>query len=316
MRWFDAPYRMLTVAVLTWLLMLVSGWWWLLLFALPTSFYVGYLIANQPEIIIAPRAALANLRGVNFTEYNNLSEALKHYDRAIELRSSFAMARLNRGLLHMESGNHDAALTDFDIALKHSPSLGEAFAARGQIRLKQGDESGALADWLHAEQNGSKLVYTLRGGYQLDRGKHRDALNDFEEALRLQPDNAITLNNAAFITALIGDAEQARKLANQAIKLNPGQAFSYTTRGIASYRLNEHSTALSDFLKAGEFERDFPLAIAGQMLSYAGMGKFDETSRIKAYLISLRADYGTVAFYVHHYALTGEFLNRLDEILA
>lgn len=315
MKWFEAPYRMLAVAVLTWLLLLITGWWWLLLLALPTSFYVGYLTTLQPEIIIAPRATMENLKGVRYTERNNLDEAMKCYDRAIDYRSSFVQARVNRGLLHMERRDYDAAYTDFDVALVHNKAQADAYAGRGQVRLLRGEEHEAQYDWLQAEQYGSRLVYTLRGAYYLDTGKYRDALLNFEEAVRLQPDNAIALYNAAFLTALIGNPDEARQLADRAIRREAAISMFYVTRGIAYYRLNDLSAALSDFLKAGEFKRDLPLAIAGQMLVYADMDKTNEVERLKAYLASQNPDFVTAAFYADEYNLTGEFLDALAHVL-
>ena len=93
------------------------------------------------------RKALA--RNARFAEANNnlayslrkqgpdhYAEALKHYNRAIELKPALAEAYMYRGVLHTQMGNTAMALEDHQKLLSMNPTL----AAELEYVVKNGRE--------------------------------------------------------------------------------------------------------------------------------------------------------------------------------
>lgn len=67
-------------------------------------------------------------------------EALRHYDRAIELDSKLAEAYMYRGVLHMLMGNEDKALEDHRTLTKLDRKLADAL----QAAIASGEEPDGL----------------------------------------------------------------------------------------------------------------------------------------------------------------------------
>jgi len=70
----------------------------------------------------------------------NYEEALRHYDRAIELNAKLAEAYMYRGVLHMLMGNEDKALEDHRTLTKLNRKLADAL----QAAIASGEEPDGL----------------------------------------------------------------------------------------------------------------------------------------------------------------------------
>jgi tetratricopeptide (TPR) repeat protein len=146
---------------------------------------------------------------------------------AHRLRADTLMA-LNRG---------PEALADFDRYLRQEPSDPAAYRQRGFERAKQGDQPGAIADYTRALEiePGSAGTRARRGWALLDsREATRQALRDFEEALRLEPNNGELYNGRGYARVLLGqyrdgvaDAETALERGPQGNDLRQRLALTY-----------------------------------------------------------------------------------------
>ena len=70
----------------------------------------------------------------------NYAEALRHYDRAIELHAKLAEAYMYRGVLHMLMGNEEKALSDHRALTKLDRNLADAL----QAAIASGEEPDGL----------------------------------------------------------------------------------------------------------------------------------------------------------------------------
>jgi Tfp pilus assembly protein PilF len=70
----------------------------------------------------------------------NYEEALRHYDRAIELNPKLAEAYMYRGVLHMLMGNEDKALEDHRTLTRLDRKLADAL----QAAIASGEEPDGL----------------------------------------------------------------------------------------------------------------------------------------------------------------------------
>jgi tetratricopeptide (TPR) repeat protein len=70
----------------------------------------------------------------------NYAEALRHYDRAIQLDSKLAEAYMYRGVLHMLMGNEDKALEDHRTLTRLDRNLADAL----QAAIASGEEPDGL----------------------------------------------------------------------------------------------------------------------------------------------------------------------------
>lgn len=121
-----------------------------------------------------------------------LPEALRHFDRAIQLEPTFADAYHNRGFLRRRAGDLVGAVKDYTKAIRLAPTKVASYLHRGQLRCDLGDHRGAIADFdriidLKPEY---AQVYYERGLARQRLGDWLGAIDDFNATLELGPDSA------------------------------------------------------------------------------------------------------------------------------
>ena len=78
------------------------------------------------------------------------------------------------------------------------------------------------------------------------------AIEDWDEAIRLDPQDADAYNNRGIAYHDLGEYQRAIEDYDEAIRLNPQAAYAYYNRGLAYERLGRQEQADRDFAKAKE----------------------------------------------------------------
>jgi tetratricopeptide (TPR) repeat protein len=81
-------------------------------------------------------------------------------------------------------------------------------------------------------------------------GRMKDAMNDFDEAVRLEPENPYRYASRAFIKDRIGNLEGSLSDYNMALALDPEDAISYNNRGLVEEKLGYKEKAQKSFEQA------------------------------------------------------------------
>ncbi|HEX7198144.1 MAG TPA: tetratricopeptide repeat protein, partial [Dongiaceae bacterium] len=89
--------------------------------------------------------------------------------------------------------------------------------------------AGGLSDWDAA------AVLTDRGGAYVDKGRLDRAIEDFDTAIKIEPDYSLAFANRGIAYHRKGDLDRAITDYDAAIRLDPGDADSYRNRGLAFY---------------------------------------------------------------------------------
>ena len=159
----------------------------------------------------------------NFKEYKQ--KAIECFTRGIKRKPDYKSAFYNRGFAKFELGkfNNDtamvmSALADMNSAITIDVAFADAYGQRASIY-----------DWL---------------------GQYKNALNDYDYALQLQPKNTQLLVNRGTTKGKSGDLQGAIADFNKALELDPQVAGAYENRGLAYFYLNQYDKALADYNKA------------------------------------------------------------------
>ncbi len=80
-----------------------------------------------------------------------------------------------------------------------------------------------------------------------DAGKYKEAIEAYNNAIRLDPNYAIAYNNRGNAYRDLKEYTKAIKDYNRAIDLNPRYAYAYYERGLICYYLNDYQRAVQDF---------------------------------------------------------------------
>ncbi len=84
-------------------------------------------------------------------------EAIKDFNKCIEIKGDYAPAYNNRGSAKMKKEDYRGALADFDKAIQLDRSYANAYVNRGTANEMNRDAAGACADWKKARELGAEL---------------------------------------------------------------------------------------------------------------------------------------------------------------
>jgi len=131
--------------------------------------------------------------GSGWVALGKLDSALVMFDRAVAADPGRGRSYYNRAAVGLSLGRPREALGDLDRALALIPAEGATlYAARGYARmqLQEYREAAADLDRAVAAGGGDTQVRYNRGFCRLQLGDRAGAVDDFREALRLNPGNA------------------------------------------------------------------------------------------------------------------------------
>ena len=101
-------------------------------------------------------------------------------------------------------------------------------------------------------QNKTAEKYLEQGNAKYNLQDYRGAIQDYNKAIEINPQDASTYYNRGVTKGKLEDYRGAIQDFNKAIEINPQYATAYYNRGVAKYRLNDKSGACLDWSKAGE----------------------------------------------------------------
>jgi tetratricopeptide (TPR) repeat protein len=91
------------------------------------------------------------------------------------------------------------------------------------------------------------FAYGMRGlAYSL-RGVFDKALTDYDQAIDLNPDYAVALNNRAWVYFKLGRASEGERDVERALQLSPGSPFALDTRAHIRQADGDADAALADY---------------------------------------------------------------------
>ncbi len=108
-----------------------------------------------------------------------------------------------------------------------------------------------LPGFLDNEQNFEDATLKFYyGNSKIILDKYEDAIEDYDEAIRLNPDLMEAYVNRAICYIHLDDYKESLSDLNKAIKLDPTNYMAYTSRGSVLSRLGRQNEAFSDFKKS------------------------------------------------------------------
>ncbi|QPF73681.1 PEP-CTERM system TPR-repeat protein PrsT [Roseateles sp. DAIF2] len=204
-------------------------------------------LSIRPDYPLAQRAMFGlELMAGRFPEARSIVKTMQRQ------RPNEALAYVLEGDLEQAQKNPGAAAAAYRAALAKGPAPEVAVKLHALLAStgKAGDAAAFEADWRKQQPNDVAFVLYL-GDRALARNDHAAAEQRYKDALLLQPENALALNNLAWLKNRSGKAE-ALELAEKANKLAPGQppfmdtlAEVYATQGNVAKAIDVQKAAVA-----------------------------------------------------------------------
>jgi tetratricopeptide (TPR) repeat protein len=191
-------------------------------------------------------------RGQTYRLMNCYEEALKDFDRAIELNPKYDWAIAHRGKTYRSMKRYSEALKDFDLAIELNPKLDWMIANRGYTyRLMERYEE-ALKDFDCAIELNPKSDWAIaqRGETYGSSKRYEEALKDFDYAIELNPKSDWAIARRGETYLILKRYNEALENLNTSINFKPDYDWYLYCRALAYQALNQVDKARIDLNKA------------------------------------------------------------------
>jgi tetratricopeptide (TPR) repeat protein len=227
-------------------------------------------------IAIAPEmAALYRARALWQMDSNGRAEALRDIEQAINheppTSADAAKDQALRGRLLYVEGRYEQALDACDTALKITPDLAEAHRWRVAtlLELRRYDEVLSSCDGYLAKGTLSADILEVRGLARSQQKNFTGAIDDYTQALVLQPDRIALYAHRGWAHLVIAAPKLAYRDFDEVIRRDPKNSDGYAGRGAALVLMGEDRDALNDVEKALRQGQPTPRLLYNAARTYA-----------------------------------------------
>jgi tetratricopeptide (TPR) repeat protein len=177
----------------------------------------------------------------------------------------------------MQNRDLDRQLRGCTAAIRSGQWQGKGLAAAYHNRCWANNQVGnhhkAIEDCNQALRldPSSASAYINRGSAYDNLGEYSQAIEDFDEALRLDPDDAVAYRNRGLAYRNLGNLHRAIEEFDQALRIDPSYADAYNSRGFTYYNLRDYRRAIQDYNQALRLDPNVAYASTNRGSAYNGL---------------------------------------------
>lgn len=223
-----------------------------------------------------PDALALYRRGASLDALGQSDRALIDYNEAVRVDPQEPLAYFGRGIfLATRKRAYMRAIADFDKVLALQPNNVEALIRRGDAYGQMGEFGRALVDLDNAISLAplNSEAYVFRGLIHGRRGEDQFALKDYNLALERDPRDVNALVNRAALHSAHGQQESALHDLDAALAINRNNPLALYNRGYVHFSKGQYDLAISDYSTAITLDPDMGVAYNNRCLTRAIAGR-------------------------------------------
>jgi protein O-mannosyl-transferase len=194
---------------------------------------------------------------MTYKDQGNSDKAFDWYSRVIYQFPSDDEAYVNRGNIYLARGNDSLAMADYNraITINPKPKSAEAYSNRGSLFSRINKYDNAMADFDKAITIDPKLadIYLNRAITYGALGQLGQALKDWDTYITLKPRHFAAYNDRAIVKQGLKMHHEAIQDLDIAIKEKPEEGIYYLNRSISYFNLGDKNNARIDAQNAIKF---------------------------------------------------------------
>ena len=220
----------------------------------------------------------------------NVETAVQEASRRDTVRNDRNFQRL---LDALRNARQTARTARYAVTENSKPQTAGTFLDRGLLFLNRKDWDLAIEDFTEAIRldPNNAMVYICRGVAYGDKGDYDRAIADHSQAIRLDPNYASAYNNRGNAYYNKGDYDRAIADCNQAIKLDPNYALAYFNRGVAYGNKGDYDRAMADYNQSIKLDPNNTYAYNNRGVVYKDKGDYDRAIADFTQAITLDPNY-------------------------
>jgi tetratricopeptide (TPR) repeat protein len=201
----------------------------------------GTVLAEKPDPGNA--SALVNAGLASFRQ-GSVTEAVHYLDDAIRIEPENEAAWIAKGTIFISQKQYDAALEAFDKVLGIDPANAVVIQARNEtLKNLESVKSTVQDDKSAGERVQAGIVSARKKNYS-------EAIAAFEEALKINPENATVWVYKAEVLDRMGEHQEALAAADKAVETDPLDEGTWIAQGTALDNLGRYGKASDSFDRA------------------------------------------------------------------
>jgi tetratricopeptide (TPR) repeat protein len=197
-------------------------------------------------------------RGIALNSLRRFDEAIASYDRALKINPNKNEAWNNRGNVFLNLNRYDETIASYDRALKIKPDDDQAWYNRGitLARLNRHDEAIASYDYALEIKPDNHAAWYNRGNELSNLNRYDEAIASYDRALKIKPDDNQAWYNRGTALGNLGRLEEAIASFDRALVIKPDKDEAWYNRGVALQRLNRNDEAIASFNQVLKIKHD------------------------------------------------------------
>ncbi|MDI6827721.1 MAG: tetratricopeptide repeat protein, partial [Armatimonadota bacterium] len=243
-----------------------------------------------------------NNLGLALADSDDVDAAIRHYERALEIKPDFPLAHNNMGLALLKVKRFNEAIFHFKEALESEPNSAVFRNNYGTALMEQGMLDEAIEQFKRALRINPDYAaaYTNMGLALAKLGDFDGAISEYEKSLKLDPHDERTVINLGVALAMQGKLDSAVEVYQRALSLNPKSADIHNNLGLAYASQGKIDEALEHYEEAIRIQPNHGQAHYNLAVILAMKGRYAEAWRE----VRLSAQYG--------YAVNPAFIQALS----
>jgi aspartyl protease family protein len=196
-----------------------------------------------------------------------------------------------------------------------------AYKNRGNAYYNKKDYDGAIADYNEAIRLDPSqaltyhvLAYLNRAATHYEKKDYDRAIADYSQAIKLDPKHAIAYNRRGLAYLNKRDLDRAFADFNEAMNLNPNLSAAYDNRGLVHARRNDFDLAFADYSEA--IRRDPNSAFAYNNRGLINARRYDYAGAVADYGEAIRHNHPNLAQVYSNRGLAHKALGFTEEAIA
>ncbi|WP_278847751.1 tetratricopeptide repeat protein [Brachyspira pilosicoli] len=146
-------------------------------------------------------------------------------------------------------------------------------------------------------KNNIYIAYYNRGNAKSNLGLHREAIEDFDKTIELNPSDFMAYNNRGTAEIKLKNYIESIKYFDKSIELNQNNDIAYNNRGTAKANSGNNEGAIEDFDKAIKLNPNYANAYYNRGTYKSNLKKYKEAIKDFDKAIELNPNYANAHFY-------------------
>jgi tetratricopeptide (TPR) repeat protein/S1-C subfamily serine protease len=265
-------------------------------------------------------------RGMAYLALKDYKQAIADYTQAIQLDPKDAIYYSSRGGVYLILKDYKQAISDLtetirrdpknapytvqglrysefkddkDILISYTTIMSITYSERGNAYMQLKDYKQAINDYTQAIQLNPKNAdyYAIRGGIYFLLEEYKQGIDDLTQAIQLDHKKATYYSMRGNTYVLLKDYKQAINDYSQAIQLDTKNASYYANRGNTYVLLKEYKQAINDYSQAIQLDPKNANYYASRGDAYLQLKEYKQAINDYTQAIKLKSDF-TAAYYV------------------